>query len=104
MLGNMVFPGISRTGHRLSLPLGTIHADSTGRGTAGPSPPGSLENPSLRIFFLCLFRAAPVAYGSSKARGSRIVATAASPRHSHSNAGSEPHLQPTPQLTATPDR
>ena len=23
--------------------------------------------------------------------------------HSHSKAGSEPHLQPTPQLTATPD-
>ena len=24
-------------------------------------------------------------------------------RQSHSNAGSEPRLQPTPQLTATPD-
>ena len=46
--------------------------------------------------------AAPVAYGGSQARG-RIRAVAAGLRHSHSNAGSEPHLQPIPQLTATPD-
>ena len=49
----------------------------------------------LGVFF-CLFRAAPVAYGSSQA-GGRIGATAASLRHSQSNTGSEPHLQPTPQ-------
>ena len=30
-------------------------------------------------------------------------ATAASPHHGHSNAGSELHLRPTPQLTAMPD-
>ena len=47
--------------------------------------------------------AAPAAYGDSQARG-RIGAIAASLRQSHSNAGSEPRLQPTPQLTATPDR
>ena len=47
--------------------------------------------------------AAPAAYGGSQARG-RIGAVATSLRQSHSNAGSEPRLQPTPQLTATPDR
>ena len=53
-------------------------------------------------FFFCLFRATPVAYGGSQARG-LIGAAAAGLRHSHSNAGYELHLQPTPQLTATPD-
>ena len=47
------------------------------------------------IFFFLgggrLFRAAPVAYGGSQARGpSGVVAT--SLHHSHSNTGSEPHL------------
>ena len=46
--------------------------------------------------------AAPTAYGGSQARG-RIGAVAAGLRQSHSNAGSEPRLQPTPQLTATWD-
>ena len=46
--------------------------------------------------------AAPVAYGGSQARG-LIGAIAAGLHHSHSNVGSYPHLQPTPQLTATPD-
>ena len=42
-----------------------------------------------------LFRAASAAYGGSQARGStRAVAT--SLRQSHSNAGSKPHLRPTP--------
>jgi len=56
-------------------------------------------------FFFCLFAfsgAAPVAYGDSQARG-LIGATATGLCQSHSNAGSEPLLQPTPQLTATPD-
>ena len=44
--------------------------------------------------------AAPVAYGGSQARGP-IGAVATGLRQSHSNAGSEPRLQPTPQLTAT---
>ena len=47
--------------------------------------------------------AAPAAYGGSQARGP-IGAIATGLRQSHSNAGSEPRLQPTPQLTATPDR
>ena len=49
------------------------------------------------VFLFLLFRAAPVAYGSSQARG-RIGATAAGLHHSHSNAGSEPRLLPTPQF------
>ena len=38
-----------------------------------------------------------MAKGRSQARG-RMRASAASLDHSHSNTGSEPHLQPTPQL------
>ena len=45
-----------------------------------------------------LFRAAPAAYGGSQARGP-IEATAVSLYHSHTK--SEPHLQPTPQLSNT---
>ena len=58
------------------------------------------------FFFFGLFAiswAAPTAYGGSQARGlNGAVATGL--HQSHSNAGSEPRLQPTPQLTATPDR
>ena len=43
-----------------------------------------------------------MAYGGSQARGT-IRAVAASLSHSHSNAESNPQLQTTPQLTATPD-
>ena len=52
------------------------------------------------LFYFLLFRANPVTYGSSQARG-WIGATAASLYHSHSNTGSEPYLRPTPQLMAT---
>ena len=55
------------------------------------------------FFFFCLFafsRGAPTVYGGSQARG-LIRAVAASLHHSHSNAGSEPCLRPTPWLTAT---
>ena len=54
------------------------------------------------ISFFAFSRASPMAYGGPQARG-QIGAVAADLHHSHSNAGSEPHLQPTPQLTATPD-
>ena len=59
----------------------------------------------LFLFLFCFvfcpfFRASPTADGGSQARG-LIGAVAASPRQSHSNARSEPCLQPTPQLTAT---
>ena len=49
------------------------------------------------FFFFLLFKSVPVAHGSSQARG-WIRAAAAGPYHSHSNVGSEPHLQPTPPL------
>ena len=48
------------------------------------------------------YKAAPTAYGSSQARR-QIRAVATGLHHSHSNAGFEPHLLPTPQLTAMPD-
>jgi len=51
--------------------------------------------------FLLFLWAAPMAYGGSQARG-LIGAVATGLHHSHSNSGSEPRLQPTPQLTATP--
>ena len=56
----------------------------------------------LIILLFLLFRAGPMPYGSSQARG-QIRATAAGLHHSHSNEESEPHWQPTPQLTATLD-
>ena len=46
--------------------------------------------------FLAISWATPAAYGGSQARG-RIGAVATGLRQSHSNAGSEPRLQPTPQ-------
>ena len=55
---------------------------------------------SCQIFFF--FKATLAAYGSSQARG-QIRAAASGLHHSHSNARSEPHLKPTPQLVATPD-
>ena len=54
------------------------------------------------FFFLPFLGPLPAAYGSSQARG-LIGAVAASLRHSHSNARSEPCLRPTPQLMAMPD-
>ena len=47
-----------------------------------------------------LFRAAPEAQGDSQASGQ---IGAASLHHSHSNAGSEPSMRATPQLTAMLD-
>ena len=60
----------------------------------------------IAIYFIFLsfylFRAIPVAYGGSQARG-LIGAVAAGLHHSHSNVVSELRQRPTPQLTATPD-
>ena len=58
--------------------------------TALPDALIRIESPSL-FFSFFLFRAAPSVYGSSQARG-QIRAAAAGLHHSHSNAGSEPHL------------
>ena len=57
---------------------------------------------SFFFFFFLLFMATPMAYGGSPAR-SRIGTTNTSLHHSHSKAGSEPHLWPKPQLMATLD-
>ena len=54
------------------------------------------------VVIVAISWAAPAAYGGSQARGP-IGAVATGLRQSHSKAGSEPHLQPTPQLTAMPD-
>ena len=50
-------------------------------------------------YYYFAFQGCTSAYGRSQARG-RIGVAAASLHHSHSNAGSEPSLQLTPQLTA----
>ena len=52
--------------------------------------------------FAFLFRATPLAYGSSQSRG-LIRATAAGLHHSHRSARSTLHLWPTPHFRATPD-
>ena len=54
-------------------------------------------------YSLCLFRAAPAAYGGSQARGPIGTVGSLILRHSHNNSGSEPNLQSTPQLMAAPD-
>ena len=56
----------------------------------------------FHYLFICFFRAASMAYASSQARG-QIRASAAGLCHSHSNAGSKPYLQSTPQLMAMLD-
>ena len=66
----------------------------------------NLDDLFFLFFFLfclfCLFRAATEVYRGSQARG-LIGAVAAALCQSHNNARSEPCLQPTPKLTATPD-
>ena len=54
------------------------------------------------IYLFCLFRAVPMVYGGSQARG-LIRATVAGLHHSHSNARSEFQLLLMPHLMATPD-
>ena len=66
-----------------------------------------LNSPFLAAFnSFCLFfghfRATPMAYGSSQARG-QTRAAAASLCHSHSTARSKAHLGTAPQLAAIPD-
>jgi len=60
--------------------------------------PWLLETPGF-YFFFCLFWATPMTYGGSQARGG-IGAVAADLHHSHSNAGFQLRLWPTPQLMA----
>ena len=70
-------------------------------------PQGQRDHWAMAFFFyfFCLSvfaRSAPEAYGGSQAKGP-IGAVATGLRQSHSNAGSEPRLQPTSQLRATPN-
>ena len=59
-------------------------------------------NPIHLFFLSLLFRAEPLAYGSSQARG-RIRAVDAGLHHSNSNLGPEPPLRPIPQFMAMLD-
>ena len=88
---------------QISLNQNRKHKKAQGLSDSGMAGSRCLNNPvkpqtTLSFFF----RAAPVAYGDSQARG-LIGAVPAGLGHSHSNARSEPHLRPTPQLMATPD-
>ena len=56
----------------------------------------------LFYFFAFIFRAAPVAYGSSRAKG-QIGALASGLCQSYGNTGSESYLWATPQLVVMPD-
>ena len=68
------------------------------------SIPNTQPIPPLKksCLFLSFLGPHPWHAGGSQARG-LIGAVATSPHHSHSNMGSQPHLQPTPQLRATLD-
>ena len=67
---------------------------------------GILKNYKQSCFFIffsfLLFRATPVAYGSSRARG-QIRTVAAGLHHRYSTAGSEPSLWPTPRQRQIPN-
>ena len=71
---------------------------TTTEALGGPRHSDYWYSPAPFIYFVCLFvfsRAAPVAYGSSQARG-LIGAVATGLYQSQSNSGSKPHLRPTP--------
>ena len=78
------------------------------RASASLRPPHGQTKPKLNsfwflvLFYFCLFRFTPGAYGGSQARD-QIGAVDAGLPHSHSSTGSEPRLPPIPQLTAVPD-
>ena len=59
-----------------------------------------LKRQNMVYLFICFL--GPHPYRNSQARN-QIRAIAAGLHHSHSNRGSELHLQPTPQLMTTPD-
>ena len=62
-----------------------------------------IKNSQKFFFVFFVFsRAVSMAYGGYQARG-LIRALASGLCQSHNNAVSKPHLQPTPQLMATPD-
>ena len=81
----------------------TVHCSSIHSSQDIETTQMSINKMCISFFYFFAFsRAAPTAYGGSQARV-LIRAVAAGLHKSHSNAGSEPCLQPTPQLMATPD-
>ena len=96
----------SSFGHRVGAEVGAEHLGTRPfalrfppvdlKASGPPAPLCFVQSLSLSFFFFFFVfsRAAPSAYGDSQARGLR---------HSHSNMGSKPQLQPAPQLTVTPD-
>ena len=59
----------------------------------------TMNKEGVVFIYFCFFLATCGAYGSFQARG-LIGAAAAGLHNSHSNAGSELHLRPTPQLSS----
>ena len=57
----------------------------------------------ISFLSFCLLRAAPAVHEGSQVRGVIGSVAAGLQGQSHSNTRSEPHLQPMPQLMATPD-
>ena len=99
--------GITRTGRWLCLPLSTSAMCAILQWKVPQKDQRCAPScwkfllPLLFIYlfiYFCLFRATPMAYGGSQARGP-IRAVAAGLRHSHRNTGSKLRLWPTPQLT-----
>ena len=68
----------------------------------GEDPETRKEDKPLSSVYFFFLKDACVAHGSPQARG-RVGAAAAGLYHSHRNSGSEPPLQPTLQLAATPN-
>ena len=87
---------------RISRGLNWIELEKKQPGVSGPGVGCGGDGQVPFLFIFLLFRAALKACGGSQARG-LIGATAAGLHHSHSNARTELHLRPTPQLMATPD-
>ena len=94
-------PQSSPPGIHLLLPLcGSFLCSYLEKSSQETALPRTSDKHLLLPFLL--FRATLVAHGGSQARG-LIRAMAAGLHHSHSRAGSELHLRPTPQLMATTD-
>ena len=72
------------------------------RTVSGKPVTASMTESPLTMPFFFFFRVAGATYGSSQAWGP-VRTAAASLCNSHSNTTFQPHLQSTPQLTATPD-
>ena len=72
--------------HRAQLQLGSDHWPRSFH-----MPQAQPKKKVFCFFFFLLFRASPMAYGHSQARG-ELRATAADLCHNHSNEGSDTHL------------